>query len=68
MFNETVQMDLFYWESTWFMLLIDEATRFKKCGTIDGQEPEHLMKAILQDSGFTTLGLLNVWCLISKWH
>jgi len=61
-------MDLFYWESTWFMLLIDEATRFKKCGTIDGQEPEHLMKAILQDSGFTTLGLLNVWCLISKWH
>ena len=47
-FNETVQMDLFYWESTWFMLLIDEATRFKKCGTIDGQESEHLMKAILE--------------------
>ena len=47
-FNETVQMDLFYWESTWFMLLIDEATRFKKCGIIEGQESEHLMKSLLE--------------------
>ena len=46
MFNETVQMDLFYWESTWFMLLIDEAARFKKCGVVEGQESEQFPKAL----------------------
>eukprot|EP00435_Cladocopium_sp_Y103_P056006 s391_g18.t1 len=47
-FNQTVQMDLYYWESTWFMLLVDEATRFKKCGTIEGQEAEQLLQAFLE--------------------
>ena len=47
-FNEAVQMDLFYWENRWFMLLVDEATRFKKCGTIEGQESEDLLKAMLE--------------------
>ena len=27
-FNVKIQMDLFNWESTWFMLIVDEATRF----------------------------------------
>lgn len=45
-FNETVQMDWFYWESTCFMLLIDEAARFKKCGVVEGQESEQLPKAL----------------------
>ena len=44
-FNENVQMDLFKWEDTWFMLLIDEASRFKTCGVIDGHDYENLLNA-----------------------
>ena len=44
-FNESVQMDLFMWENTWFMLLCDEATRFKMCTTIEGQESDDLLTA-----------------------
>jgi len=47
-FNQAVQMDLYYWESTWFMLLVDEATRFKKSGTIEGQEADQLLQAFLE--------------------
>ena len=46
-FNDKIQMDLFNWESTWFMLIVDEATRFKMCGTISGQESEDLLRAML---------------------
>ena len=44
-FNESVLMDLFMWENTWFMLLCDEATRFKMCTTIEGQESDDLLTA-----------------------
>ena len=44
-FNESVQMDLFMWENNWFMLLCDEATRFKMCTTIEGQESDDLLTA-----------------------
>ena len=47
-FNENVQMDLFKWEDTWFMLLIDEASRFKVCCTIDGQDYEKLLTAFMR--------------------
>ena len=46
-FNDKIQMDLFHWESTWFVLFVDEATRFKTCGTIISQESEDLMRAML---------------------
>ena len=46
-FNDKIQMDLFNWESAWFMLIVDEATRFKMCGTISGQESEDLLRAML---------------------
>ena len=46
-FNQTLQLDLFYWETHWFMLLIDEATRFKKCGPITGQTEEDLLQSLL---------------------
>ena len=44
-FNESVQMDLFMWENTWFMLLCEEATRIKMCTTIEGQESDDLLTA-----------------------
>eukprot|EP00435_Cladocopium_sp_Y103_P043141 s692_g12.t1 len=46
-------MDLMHWEGEWYMLLVDEATRFKACGTIQGQNAEDLMQA-----------LLNLWIYI----
>ena len=46
-FNDKIQMDLFHWESTWFVLFVDQATRFKTCGTIISQESEDLMRAML---------------------
>eukprot|EP00435_Cladocopium_sp_Y103_P067126 s113_g29.t1 len=47
-FNETIQMDLFNWEDVWYMLVVDEATRFKSCCTIEGQHAEQLLTALLQ--------------------
>ena len=36
-------MDLFMWENTWYMLLIDEATT---CTTIEGMEAEQLLESL----------------------
>ena len=47
-FNEVVQMDLFNWENNWYMVVLDEATRFKSCCTIEGQHAEQLLTALLQ--------------------
>ncbi len=47
-FNETVQLDLFFWESNTYMLVIDEATRFKACSVVEGQEAEQLLNCLLQ--------------------
>ena len=47
-FNNTVQLDLFFWESNTYMLIIDEATRFKACNVVDGQEAEPLLNCLMQ--------------------
>ena len=47
-FNEALQIDLFHWENQWFMLMIDEATRFKACSAIPGQESEQLLECLLK--------------------
>ena len=57
-FNDKVQMDLFNWESVWFILMVDEATRFKTCGTITGQESEDLLRAMLD---------LSIYGLPARW-
>jgi hypothetical protein len=46
-FNKAIQMDLFNWESIWYMLVLDEATRFKSCCTIEGQHIDQLLTALL---------------------
>ena len=48
------------------MMLLDEATRFKKAGTIEGQEADQLLYKPFWSFGYTTLDLLNDWCWISK--
>lgn len=50
-FNESCQMDLFHLNNQWFVLIIDEATRYKVCDKIDSQEPEELLSKLL-DAGF----------------
>ena len=47
-FNETIQLDLFFWESNTYMLVIDEATRFKACNVVEGQEAEQLLSCLMQ--------------------
>ena len=47
-FNETVQLDLFFWQCNTYMLVIDEATRFKACSVVEGQEAEQLLNCLLQ--------------------
>lgn len=44
---QMVQMDFFNWENTWYMLVLDEATRFKSCCTIEGQHADQLLTALL---------------------
>ena len=46
-FNEAVQLDLFFWESNTYQILIDEATRFKACNVVEGQEAEQLFSCFL---------------------
>lgn len=47
-FNEAVQLDLFFWESNTYQLVIDEATRFKACSVVEGQEAEQLFSCFMQ--------------------
>eukprot|EP00435_Cladocopium_sp_Y103_P076100 s59_g76.t1 len=45
-FGETLQMDLFHWEGHVFLLIIDEATRFKVCPELKGQDSETILAAV----------------------
>lgn len=47
-FNAVIQIDLFNLDDHWYMLIIDEATRYKLCSTIPGQEAEQLLTVLLQ--------------------
>lgn len=47
-FNEVVQFDLFTLRDTVYMILIDEATRFRTCSIPEGQEAGQLLQAMLK--------------------
>lgn len=51
-FKDVIQIDLFQFESTWHIILVDEATRFKLCDVIEGQEPEQLLQCLLRNCAF----------------
>ena len=46
-FGDALQLDLFQWQGQWYLLLIDEATRFKMCDAAKGLEAEPLMEVLL---------------------
>eukprot|EP00435_Cladocopium_sp_Y103_P071812 s194_g38.t1 len=48
-FNDVIQIDLFKFEGSWHMIMIDEATRFKLCDIVEGQEPEQLLQCLLRN-------------------
>ena len=45
-FNDTIQLDLFVLDGTTYLLILDEATRFKTCSVPEGQESEQLLKSL----------------------
>ena len=47
-FGETVQIDIFHWEGNNFLLIIDEATRYKTCILTESQEAEWLMSMLFK--------------------
>ena len=46
-FNQTIQMDLYQLQGQWYILIIDEATRYKVSGAIPSQEHEDLMNVLM---------------------
>jgi len=47
-FGDTLQIDLFFLQDTTYLLMIDEATRFKMCRVLPGQDSEHIMEALMK--------------------
>ena len=47
-FNEAIQLDLFNFEGLWFMIMLDEATPFKTCSVVEGQEAEQLLDCLFK--------------------
>ena len=47
-FGDAVQIDLFHFEDKWFILMIDEATRYKVADIVEGQESEILLAAMVR--------------------
>lgn len=45
-FGDTLQIDIFYWKGHVFLLIIDEATRFKTCAELRGQDSETILATI----------------------
>ena len=47
-FGDTLQIDLFFLflQDTTYLLMIDEATRFKMCRVLPGQDSEHIMESV----------------------
>ncbi|CAL1138133.1 unnamed protein product [Cladocopium goreaui] len=48
-FNVVIQIDLFKFDDLWHMIMVDEATRFKLCDVIEGQDAEHLLNCLLRN-------------------
>ena len=46
-FNESCQIDVFHLNNQWFIIIIEEATRYKICDKIDSQEPDELLSKLL---------------------
>ena len=47
-FDEAIQLDLFDFEGLWFMIMLDEATRFKTYSVLEGQEAEQLLDCLFK--------------------
>ena len=48
-FNQVIQIDLFKFDERWHLIMIDEATRFKLCDVVEGQESEQLLHCLLRN-------------------
>ena len=48
-FGETLQIDIFHWEGHQFLHIIDEATRFKVCVQIEGQDSDSILGALFNN-------------------
>ena len=46
--GSTVELDIFHWEGNNFLLIIDEATRYKTCTLAESQESEWLMALLFK--------------------
>ena len=47
-FGDTLQIDLFFLNNITYLLMVDEATRFKMCRVLPGQDSEHIMEALMK--------------------
>eukprot|EP00435_Cladocopium_sp_Y103_P007263 s3374_g2.t1 len=47
-FNDTVQVDLFRYEEEWYLLAIDEATRYKIATRCEGRELKNILDALMR--------------------
>ena len=46
-FNDIISIDLFFmWGKSW-MLILDDCTRYKQCGEVDGKDGRTLLRALL---------------------
>ena len=47
-FNDLVQIDLFKFDDSWFLLAVDEATRYKVATLCQGRELQHIFSALMR--------------------
>ena len=47
-FNDLVQIDLFKCDDSWFLLVVDEATRYKVATLCQGRELQHIFSALMR--------------------
>ena len=47
-FGDTIQIDIFHLQDILYLLMIDEATRYKMCQVLPGQDSEQIMEVLLK--------------------
>ena len=47
-FGDAIQIDIFHLQDTLYLLMIDEATRYKMCQVLPGQDSEQIMEVLLK--------------------
>ena len=47
-FGDTIQIDIFHLQDTLYLLIIDEATRYKMCQVLPGQDSEQILEVLLK--------------------